>query len=55
MPGPRRVLHSVSLNGPLHREAQMPEWLGFLLLVVGIVVAAALAIIVTRWALHMNE
>ena len=33
----------------------MPEWLGFILLVVGLVVAATLAILVTRWALHMNE
>ncbi len=29
--------------------------LGVVLLVVGIAVAAALAIFVTRWALHMNE
>ncbi len=31
----------------------MPEWLGILLLIVGIVVSALLAIAVTRWALHM--
>ena len=29
--------------------------LGVVLLIVGIVAAAALAIFVTRWALHMNE
>lgn len=31
----------------------MPQWLGIILLVVGVVLAAALAILVTRWALHM--
>ncbi len=29
--------------------------IGVILLVAGIVAAAALAIAVTRWALHMNE
>jgi hypothetical protein len=31
----------------------MPEWLGIVLLIVGVVVSALLAIVVTRWALHM--
>jgi uncharacterized membrane protein YdjX (TVP38/TMEM64 family) len=33
----------------------MATFLGVVLLIGGIVVAAALAILVTRWALHMNE
>jgi hypothetical protein len=33
----------------------MMTLLGVVLLIVGIVAAAALAIFVTRWALHMNE
>ncbi len=31
----------------------MPEWLGIVLLIVGVVASAVLAILVTRWALHM--
>jgi hypothetical protein len=31
----------------------MPLWLGVILLVVGVALAAALAVLVTRWALHM--
>ena len=31
----------------------MPLWLGIILLVVGVALAAALAVLVTRWALHM--
>jgi len=31
------------------------EIIGAILLVLGIVLAAVLAVIVTRWALHMNE
>ena len=34
---------------------EMPEVLGAILLIVGIILAAVLAIAVTRWALHMNE
>jgi uncharacterized membrane protein YdjX (TVP38/TMEM64 family) len=33
----------------------MATFLGVVLLIVGIVAAAALAVFVTRWALHMNE
>ena len=36
-------------------EAPVSEVVGAILLVLGIVLAAALAIWVTRWALHMNE
>ena len=33
----------------------MPEVLGAILLIAGIILAAVLAVVVTRWALHMNE
>jgi hypothetical protein len=33
----------------------VPEWLAAILLILGIILSAVLAIVVTRWALHMNE
>jgi hypothetical protein len=32
----------------------MPEALGIVLLIAGIVLSAVLAVLVTRWALHMG-
>jgi hypothetical protein len=33
----------------------VPDWLAAILLILGIILSAVLAIAVTRWALHMNE
>jgi hypothetical protein len=46
----RRVSHT---HPGLACEGAMPVWLGVILLVGGIALSVVLAVLVTRWALHM--